>query len=292
MTRATQAYCALLLAAVAGWLALNTPLIQSLGSSQHWPVLVGIIALYLCSHVFRMLRLALLTLDERSKLFPLIAAHALTAFPNSVLPFKSGEILRLASFFHVYDGRRKALAVWVAERLGDIIVITALIFGLYLFNVEVPASMQVILAVFVTVGGITLLGLFSMAKIFVYLNRHLVLTSVSARGLFLLRTSHQLRTIEREIARSVEGRVSGLIVLSVLIWTVEVAALSLFIHHLNIGGVQFASLFASGLLASLPGGPQGSANYFGLYQALGLAFLTLFCVAVGAALARPRRRSL
>lgn len=292
MRLATRVYCVLLFATIVAWLAFNTPLMSRLGSSQHWPVLLGIIALYLCSHFFRMMRLALLTLDERGKIFPLITAHALTAFPNSTLPFKGGEILRLAALFHVYEGRRKALAVWVAERLGDIVVITALIFGLYLFNVEVPPSMQVILVVFVSVGGITLLGLFSMAKVFVYLNRHLVLTSVSARGLLLLRASHQLRNLEREITRSVEGRVSGLIVLSVLIWAVEVFALSLFIHHLDIGNMQFASMFASGLLATLPGGPQVSATSFGVYQALGLAMLTLFFLAAGGALALLKRGSI
>lgn len=69
-----------------------------------------------------MLRLALLTLDERYKAFPLILAHTLTAFPSSFLPFKIGEVLRLAAFFHVFKRRQKALAVWMAERFGDVLV--------------------------------------------------------------------------------------------------------------------------------------------------------------------------
>ena len=71
---------------------------------QNWLVLLGITTLYIGSHVLRMLRLIMLTIDERDKARPLVAAHGLTAFPGSLLPFKIGELLRLASFFNVYDG--------------------------------------------------------------------------------------------------------------------------------------------------------------------------------------------
>ena len=117
-----------------------------------------------------------------------------------------------------------------------------------------------------------MLGLFAIAKVFVYLNRHLVLTSLTPRGLVLLRTSHVLRRLEVTIYKSVEGRVSGFFLLSVLIWSFEILALSLFINQLAIGEPDFAALFASGLLASLPG---GGANSFGIYQSLVLVALTI-----------------
>ena len=43
--------------------------IAAFDDDPSWSVLAGITALYLCSHLFRMLRLALLTLDERDKVF-------------------------------------------------------------------------------------------------------------------------------------------------------------------------------------------------------------------------------
>ncbi|WP_351061487.1 hypothetical protein, partial [Psychrobacter sp. TB20-MNA-CIBAN-0197] len=78
-----------------------------------------------------------------------------------------------------------------------------------------------------------------------------------------------LRRLEVAIYKSVEGRVSGFLLLSVLIWSVEILALSLFINQLGIGDPDLAALFTSGLLASLPGG-GGVSNAFGLYQSLGL----------------------
>ncbi len=275
MALSVRIYLALLFTMILAWFWSQAGAIAAFGDDPSWSILAGITALYLCSHLFRMLRLALLTLDERDKVFPLIAAHTLTAFPSSFLPFKVGEVLRLAAFFHVYGGRRKALAVWLTERFGDVLVIATFILGLYLFEVRVPPAMRAIFVLFVLISIIGLLGLFAVAKVFVYLNRHLVLTSHSRRGLLLLRASHALRCLEIDIHKSVEGRISALLLCSVMIWGIEILALSLFIDHLTVGGADFASLFASGLLASLPGGAAGDTNAFGLYQSLGLALLTV-----------------
>ena len=274
MSKSLRLYLVFLLAVVAGWLYLRFPAIVGFARDAQLAGLAGIIVLYLCSHVLRMLRLALLTLDERKKVFPLIAAHTLTAFPSSFLPFKLGEFLRLGTFFYVYEKRQKALAVWLAERFGDVLVITAFILGLYLFNVSVPPAMRTVFVLFTLASIFGLLGLFAVAKVLVYLNRHLVLASHTPRGLALLRASHVLRSLEAVIYKSVEGRVPGFLLLSILIWTVEILALSLFMNQLAIDEPDFAVFFSSGLLASLPGGGADSTT-FGLYQSLALVALTL-----------------
>ena len=271
MSRSLRVYLVLLVALVSGWLVVRAPAIADFGRNTRWAGLLGITMLYLCSHVLRMLRLVLLTLDKRDKAFPLVAVHPLTAFPSSFLPFKLGEILRLAGFFHVFDTRQKALAVWLAERFGDVLVITTFILGLYLFNIHVPPAMRIVFILFVLVSVLGLVGLFAVAKVFVYLNRHLVLTSLTSRGLVMLRMSHVLQRLEKEIYRSVEGRLAGFLLLSALVWAFEILALALFINQLNIGEPDFTVLFASGLLASLPGG----TNSFGIYQSLALVILTV-----------------
>lgn len=277
MSKPFRFYLALLLIILISWLWWNVPTVAKI-ANEHLLGLLGITALYLCSHFLRMFRLVLLTLDKRNNAFALVTAHALTAFPSSFLPFKLGEAFRLTAFFHVCDTRMKALSVWLAERFGDVLVITALIFVLYLLDIKVPPGMRAVFIVFVLVSGIGLLGLFAVAKIFVYLNRHLVLTSLSSRGLLLLRASHFLRILEVSLHKSLEGRVSAFLLLSVLIWLFEILTLSLFISLLSIGEPEFTSLFASGLLSSLTSSTQSG---FGIYQSLALVALTvLFFLAV------------
>lgn len=277
MSNSLRVYLTLLLALVFAWLWWSAPTVAKIAES-HWLGLLGISTLYICSHVLRMFRLVLLTLDKRNSAFPLVTAHALTAFPSSFLPFKLGELLRLAAFFRVFETRQKAIAVWLAERFGDVLIITSFIFCLYLLEINVPPGMRAVFIIFVLASGVGLVGLFAVAKVFVYLNRHLILTSLSPRGLLLLRASHVLRSLETSIHRSLEGRVSGFLLLSALIWSFEILALSLFISQLSIGEPDFAELFASGLLASLPSSSQSA---FGIYQSLALVALTvMFLLAV------------
>jgi uncharacterized membrane protein YbhN (UPF0104 family) len=280
LSRSLRIYLSLLLVVLLAWFWFRASAIAEFIYGPNLAGLLGVILLYLCSHLFRMLRLVLLTLDEREKAFPLIAAHALTAFPSSFLPFKIGEMLRLAAFFYVYDRRRKAFAVWLNERFGDMLVISSFIFCLYIFKVNVPPPMHFVLITFLLITAIGLMSLFAVAKVFVYLNRHLVLASHSKRGLTILRFNHVLRQLELDIYNSVKGRFLGLILLSVLIWGIEILALSLFIKQFSIGEPDFAALFVTGLLGSLPGGSAVGASSFGLYQSLALvALILLFSVA-------------
>lgn len=184
-------YLVLLVAVLLGWLWWGVPALTDF-IDTYWVELLGITAVYLCSHLLRMVRLILLTLDSRSNAYSLVLAHALTALPCSFAPFKLGEVLRLAAFFRVFDERLKAMAVWLAERFGDVVVIILFIFGLYLFDIKISSGMRVIFIIFVLASVVSLLGLFAVAKIFVYLNRHLVLTSLTPRGLRVLRISHVL----------------------------------------------------------------------------------------------------
>lgn len=281
MSKAVRLYCLLLALLLPAWLLWHWPAVRALLAGGAMPLLLAVMALYGAAHLSRMLRLALLTLDQRDKAPALAAAHALTAFPSSLLPFKIGEILRLAALFHVYGDRRKALAVWLAERFGDLLVIAALILALYLLRVTVPPAMQLVFVLFVVLSSFGLLALFAVAKTFVYLNRHLVLSSHSERGLALLRLSHTLRQLELDIYRTVEGRLTGVLLVSVLIWTLEIAALALFIQLVASDWQGYGALLADGIMASLAGSASAA---FGLYRSLALIALTALFLA-GLALA-------
>lgn len=274
MSRITRIYLIVVAVLIVGWFVARAGDIAAVGRLHRVWILLAVAGLYLLSHGCRMLRLALLTLDERKQTAPLLSAHALTAFPSSFLPFKIGEILRLAAFVHVYDRRRKAVAIWMVERFGDVAVLATFIIGLQVFHLSVPQGMQAICAIFVIASLASLVTLFAVSKIFVYLNRYLVLTSHTSRGLFLLRASYAFRLMELDVRRCIEGRFVGFLLGSVVIWIFEILALSLFFRYFSTEGLDFPLLFLHGLIASLPGGHMAGAGVFGLYQSLALAALT------------------
>lgn len=265
-------YSMVLIVLVAAYLWLHGGAIFSIFQYENWAAAGLVVLFYLISHAFRMLRLALLSLDERSKVPALLGAHVLTAFPGNVLPLKIGELLRLGSFFVVYDGRQKALAIWLTERFFDILVITAFMFCLYLLRVNMPESIRLIFFLFAAVSIFGLVGIFATSRVFIYLNRHLVLASTTSRGLRLLKASHKLRELEAQIKSSIEGRLSGVLLLTIFIWAMEVVTLVYFLGKFSQSTCNWKDLLVNGLLGSLPGG-ESFFTEFGVYRVVALAAL-------------------
>lgn len=278
MSRGIRIYLAGLLILIFGWLAYHFDALGVATSSFGIITLTVAAVFYTLGHVLRMARLTLLTLDERQASFDLVTAHALTAFPSSLIPFKLGEILRLSAFFHVYDGRQKALAVWVSERFGDVVVLTGLILCLYLFNFDVPSSVRALFFIFVIASSLGLAIFFAVTKVFVYLNRHLVLSSHTPRGLWILKASYALRAFEATIQRSIEGRLSALLLISMLIWGCEIAAVTVATRQIMTAYPDIAEIVTSGLLASIASSNEQVETAALVYQSVSVIALSLLFV--------------
>ena len=286
---ALRIYLMLLVSVVGGWVVLRQQnVLQALGEAALLSIL-GACALYLCSHLFRMLRLALLTLDDRHQALPLIFAHALTAFPSSLLPFKIGEFLRLASFYYVYGYRQKALAVWLIERFGDLVVLSVLIVGLMLFQQDASSIPLGFLSLMVLGLSLGLLSLLSLSKILHYLSRHLVLTGQKRRDLALLRASDALFRIELDIHKSIIGRWAGFLVLSAFIWSMEILAFAQFLKIARHEGMHLSAMFSDAFLTGVSLSGNQFAQLFEICRSGALIAGTL--AMMGALLFSVRGRS-
>ena len=242
--------------------------------------ILSIILLYLLSHMLRMARLAYLTLDQREKMPKLLLAHAIMSFPAAILPFKLGELLRIGSFYVVFDGHQKALAIWLIERVGDVLTLIIFILLLGMMGVSVPAGIRNTFIAFSIISVLALFALYSLSHTFVFLNRYLVLTSSSERGFRLLQISHILRRFELAIRDCLRGRMAAFCLMSALVWISEILAYSCYIASISEGEAISDSSFAFGLFASLSNQIKSANQGFGIYQSLSLACLTLAGVIV------------
>lgn len=276
MKKLNIVYFGILCFSVAWWLvSYESQLFANRRGTALW---LYVATLYLFSHFLRIARLVLLTLDEREYSMALVRAHVLTAFPGVLMPFKLGEVIRLAAFLRIYNNPRKALSVWFCERLGDLVIISAFILGFYLLNSDIPAALQVLFFIFVSVSILGLVSIFATAKVLVYVNRHLVLSSLTKRSLIILQTSYQLRRLEFEMKKTLEGRVIAFLLTSVLIWMFELLALICFSNEFIGNAQNTAELFAAGLLTNFSSVYGGGD--FGFIRSLTLlVFMLLFFTA-------------
>ncbi|MDO6423505.1 lysylphosphatidylglycerol synthase domain-containing protein [Saccharophagus degradans] len=265
----------MVLLTVFGWVIMRYSHIAHAVSAAPTISLVGVISLYGLSHVFRMVRLALLTLDQRKQILPLVTMHAVTAFPSSFFPFKIGEVLRLIGLFALFDNKHKALAIWLVERFGDISVISLFILLLYLFDVAIPQALGYVFILFISVSVLSLLAFYATAKMLLFLNRYLVLSSSTARGLRILRASHQLRHLEATIIASLEGRFFAMLLTSVAIWACEILAVVAFIRSVSTSLNEITTYFISILSGNVPPVLSGVIETFTINKSVTLAAMAV-----------------
>jgi hypothetical protein len=273
-------YLLLLALIILGWSFLERKALwENITAPKIW-AFIPVLSIYLAAHLTRMLRLALLSLNQRKAVMPLIAAHALTAFPSNLIPFKLGEVIRLCSFSAALQSKRKAFSLWFTERLGDISVLTLIILAFYVLKIDIPNTMRSIFILFVALSLFSFLGIFAITKLFTFLSRYLVLESTSNRGLKLLKASYFLREIERDIHESMRGRFIGFMLLTLMIWILEIVALSLFLKLSIDSENTFSELLMSGFTGSLFNSADTLISSFGVYQSFGLALISLASISL------------
>ena len=194
-----------------------------------------------------------------------------------MIPFKIGEFLRFFAFTKVCKSTRKGAAIWLIERLGDILIISLLILFLYVFNINIPQAMQAIFIIFAVTCMFTLFTIFSLSKVVIYLKRNLILTSLSSRSLLILKFSDRFRLFEIEMHKVIEGRIMGFILLSSLIWFFEITSLSIFLNQVETINSNFADIFSNSILGTLS---QEEFSQFKIYQYLVLFGLTFTSILI------------
>lgn len=199
---------------------------QAPASAWGWTFLV-IAPLYLAAHCIRALRLFLLCYDGRLRFAEVLRAHFHAAGVSALIPFKLGEVYRIAIIDRILRNPvRAALTVWI-ERLYDIILLAG--------------ALAVLLAV---VGGQAwgfawffagaLLFLFLSFFLFVVLpenltllKRYLILRHNSERALLQLRALDRLHAVLRTARTLWRYRWATMLWLSFVVWFLEAAALAL-----------------------------------------------------------------
>ena len=183
--------------------------------------------LYFAAHAFRCVRLYILSLGSRRGGARLVAAHCLTAWPSAVIPFKAGELLRLAGFSAAVRSPLDGVAIWFIERLSDALALTALIIALsFMF----PMSRQAMIILYLTSGFIVAcaFGAWLTFEVLPFLRNDLLLRSRSRKGLVLLRFLHRVQVTLAAAQRLLIGRFSATLLAGFVIWGCEFAAIALF----------------------------------------------------------------
>ncbi len=206
------------------------------------------LAFYLASQLLRAARIAMLCLDDRTMMRRLVAVHLVTLLPGAILPFKSGEVLRVGGFVLAAPNRMAGALVWIIERTADSITLASL---LVVLTVLAPAEAEMrllIIILFLFAFSVIGSGL-AIREVVPFLHDDLLLRSRSAMGLKALRLVIASRSLVASAQAMLKGRVSLLVLLSVTIWMLELACVAVLLDRASLAheiGDAFSQAVISG----------------------------------------------
>lgn len=214
----------------------------------------GAALLYLCAQVLRLIRIAFLCLDDRALLNRLIIVHLMTLLPGTLIPFKGGEILRLSGFVLASSTRWSGGLVWAIERTLDAATLVFLLICLALVGPSDPGMRILIAALLVFAFGAVSTAL-ALRELAPFLHSDLLLRSRTRHGLVVLRSVLGLRKMIARAGAMLRGRISLLILLSSVIWSLELGSIALILDGsttiVEIGPALSDALVSGGANAGL-----------------------------------------
>ncbi len=228
--------------------------------ASNWTPILGACALYLVAHLLRALRLVVMIHDDRVGLRETFGAHFIAAGASLLIPFKLGELFRMAEVARLLRSPvRAALLVW-SERVLDLLAITGAMLAALVFRKDLFESTA--LGVFLTlvVVAATFIAFYVMPE---HLEGVKLLFIRRYTAPWSLRAVQAIDASQRLLLHapdSLRRRPATLITLTAMIWTLEVASLALFLPHAAgaLGATLSATAFFFSQLFPSSMGPLGA----------------------------------
>ena len=184
------------------------------------PVLAALLAgtIYLVSHMLRALRLAILSMDMLGISGRTAALmHFVTAPPALMLPFKTGELLRLHQLWRLSGTAIYAVIALLIDRMYDSLFLVPVLMALLFLGWAPPALTLLTLLAATLPLCILVLG----PKLLTEIQRYVLVNHNNPRTLGVLRRIDMLRSHVSLAADVARHRAPELSLLSFLIWACE-----------------------------------------------------------------------
>ena len=238
------------------------------------------IAFYLLSHLLRVARLALLLVDAGRSFREIASANFAASLATAVIPFRLGELARLAEYTRVCGGRVvPAVSALLTERFFDASVLLAI--GVFAaFASDAPAQgHRLLMGLAAGVWALLIVAYLSLPGTLAHLRMTLLVRGRGERSLRWLRVLRVAEDIWIAIRSRVHNRAAALWLVTILVWCAELAA-----FRAAGGGMQAGEL-AGAFLAALESGMGVGAPAAGGYSYVVLAtLLTVGTLAIAVAI--------
>lgn len=192
-------------------------------------------AIYLASHLVRIVRLALIASDARLSLRLLTRVHLFTSGVGLALPFKLGDGYRAGELALATGSAVRGISLVYVERLFDVAVILLLLavaVGLGLADSSAYGPVLLASLIFVSVTALVLVLVPDNLR---RISSYVIRRYDQEWTVVLLRRIAEVRGVLASTVAMLNGRYGSLFVLTVVIWVLEAMALAVLLAFLSPG---------------------------------------------------------
>ena len=188
-------------------------------------ILIAVLTLagFLGVHLIKMMRMYLIVMDRKISFDGFVPAYLRTTLVNLAVPYKLGEIYRIAVFYRISGGFKTGFFSVLTDRFFDTMALVMILLPYQLFisrSVTVPTIM---LTVFLAV---VLMTYVVFPSSYVFLNRYIITSRTSKRSMTALMILEHVNGWYEYVRDLVTGRYGILLLFSVAAWILEIAVLA------------------------------------------------------------------
>ena len=202
-----------------------------------WPMVIGVIMLFLLIHAARFMRMYLVLLEDLIRPRRFLQLYIKTTFVSSLIPFKIGEVYKMYCYEEETDNTLKGIMSVLIEKYFDAMVLCMFMVPYAIIN-RVLSPLLVILLVFMIC---VIVVYFSFGSTYKYLNKFLICRATGRKSLLFLRMLEFGNKTYEEVKNTLKGRFVLLLFLSIIAWISE--GLLFTMINAGDGGVSFGAIF-------------------------------------------------
>lgn len=274
------------MAAAVLWFLKRTIEIKEAGSLagiQSGLPLLGFIMAVIAVHIFKMLRLYLVLMEQKIKLRHFIRLYLKTTFVNFVLPFKTGELFRIYCFSYETKVYELGILSVIVDRFFDT---CALLVFLAPYNLMGEGRLHPVTCLLFLMTVLLWLFYWVFGNSYAYLNKYFIVYKSSRRTVQFLTALEYAKSWYDYVKELVKGRYALILLVSCAGWITEFTAL--YCLSKTVWGYCEISSLAEYLYAIFG---MGSSELLSLHVFISTAalLLTLFFIYLPRILKRSRK---
>lgn len=225
---------------------------------------------FLCVHLVKMMRLYLIVMDSGISFDRFVPAYLRTTLVNLLIPYKLGEVYRIAVFTRISQGFTTGFFSVLTDRFFDTLALVMILLPYqFLIAGSVPVPTLLLTAFLVVV----LIAYRVFPPSYAFLNRYIITSRESKRSMVALAALERVNSWYGYVSTLVAGRYGILFLFSLAAWIIEMAVLAGFTKL--FGGSFSVSDFGVYIESIVSGSDYDTKRLYTLCSAALIAALTV-----------------